>query len=383
MEKKLICSWRPCLSAPFNFTASVEWFYVKYGPGFAVGLGNVDKDYYCGGMTVSNPIDHNVNLFFPGGVDLVWSSWMERKWYVAEIDFDSNVKDSIKNAIRTNFASYDDEDVANIKAKAGALDIFHVCCFPGGIIRYFVESSDYNRVVSLDLFSQAKETHELDEDFLYGGRGMIRREEKYWSDMNDYFDEMLHEGKYKRKLESIEREFGEEECKRIEHYRKYGAPDPSLWDAYFTRYKYSINIELEDSESELFDETCYFTNAEMYHRYFSVNPGNVIKQPAALRKMVFGWKSKGYYYSCYVYFNEEETFRFFRDAFSGDDNNVGELNIFVSKYNNYIDFSLVVGDKKYRFEKMQVDIANRERFYDNADRVFENYEGAHQEFVGR
>lgn len=74
---------------------------------------------------------------------------------------------------------------------------------------------------------------------------------------------------------------------------------------------------MEDPESELLDETCYFTNAEMYHRYFSVNPGNVISRPAALRKLVFGWKSKGYFYSCYIYINEEEIFRNFQEAFDG------------------------------------------------------------------
>lgn len=139
---------------------------------------------------------------------------------------------------------------------------------------------------------------------------------------------------------------------------------------------------MEDPESELLDETCYFTNAEMYHRYFSVNPGNVISRPAALRKLVFGWKSKGYFYSCYIYFNEEEIFRNFQEAFDGDESK-GEFKIFVSKYNNCLELSLTVGDKKYRFENMQIDIANRERFYDSADRVYENYEGAHQDFVGR
>lgn len=383
MGNNMLNSWSPCLSAPFNFTAAVEWFYVKYGMNSAVGLAGADKDLFEDGMTLSRPIDCRVNLFSPKGVDLVWASWMERKWYVAEINFSEQEEKIIKDALHASFPSFDDEDYLNPKQKKGSYGIFHVCCFPGGKLRYFLESNDYNRIISLDLVSQAAETHELDETFLHGGRGMIRREEKYWEDMNDYFDDMLHEGKYKMEMEAIEREFGEETRQRLEYHQEHGAPDPALWNSYFKRYNYKVSVVMEDSASELLQETCHFTNAELYQRYLKVNPDNVIASPAALKKLVFEWKSKGFIYSCYIYFNEEETFRVFQEAFGDDSDKTGQLKIFVSKYNNYLDISLSVGEKTYVFEKMQIDIGRREGVYDDTERVYENYEGAHQEFVGR
>ena len=383
MGKDIFVSWSPCASAPFYFTADVEWLYVKYGINSAVGLGFADENILSGGMTNSKPVNHAVNLLSPQGADVVWASWMERKWYVAEIDFNDKEKTTIKDALHDTFPSSDDDDIENIKPKKGNYDIFHICCFPGGIIRYFLESSDYNRVISLDIVSQGKETHELDETLLYGRKGMIRSDEKYWENMDDFFDEMTHAGKYKKELDAIEAEYGEETRKRIEYYREHGAPDPALWDPYFVRYNYNVSVVMEDPASQLRKESCFFTNAEMYERYPAVNPNNVITRPSALKKLVFEWNSKGLIYSCYIYFNEEETFRIFQEAFGNAPDAKGELKVFMSKYNNYLELSLTVGEKSYTFEKMQIDIGRRERYYDSTDRFYENYEGEHQDFVGR
>lgn len=383
MDKNTPCSWSPCLSSPFYFTTAVEWFYVRYGKNSAAGLSGIDNFLFNNGMTISSPIECTVNNLTPSGVDIIWASWMERKWYAAAIDFTNEEKEKIKNALNSTFASYDDEDISDIKPKEGQYDIFHVCCFPGGKLRYFLESSDYNRIISLDITSQAAETHKLDESYLHGGRCMIKREEKYWENMDDYFDEMTLDGKYKKELDDIEEEYDEETRERIEYYREHGAPDPALWDPYFVRYNYNVSIVMEDSASQLRKESCFFTNAELYERYPTVNPGNIITRPSALKKLVFEWNSKGFIYSCYIYFNEEETFRLFQEAFGNNPDAKGELKVFVSKYNNYLELSLTVGEKTYAFEKMQIDIGRRERYYDETDRVYENYEGEHQDFVGR
>lgn len=382
--RELFCSWSPCASAPFYFTADVEWLYVKYGINGAVGLGFADENILNGGMTNSRPVNHTVKLLSPKGVDVVWASWMERKWYVAEIAFSDEERRRIKDALHSTYPSCNTDDIENLEPKKGIYDIFHVCLFPGGTLRYFLESSDYNRVIALDIVSKGKETHELDESFLYGRRGMIRREdEKYWENVDDFFDEMTHDGKYKKELDTIEEEYGEETRNRIEYYREHGAPDPALWDPYFVRYNYNVSIVMEDPASQLRMESCFFTNAEMYERYPAVNPDNVIICPSALRNLVFEWESEGFIYSCHIYFNEKETFRIFREAFGNDPDAKGELKVSMGGYNNNVEVFLSAGEHTYAFERMQVDIGRRKRYYDNVDRIYGNYEGEHQDFVGR
>lgn len=381
---KLFFTWSLCASAPFYSTADVEWLYVKYGIDSAAGWGFANENILNGGMTNSRPVNHTVKLFSPKGVDAVWASWMERKWYVAEIVFSDEERRKIKDALRSTYPSCNTDDIENLEPKKGIYDIFHVCLFPGGTLRYFLESSDYDRIISLDIVSQGRETHELDEDFLYGRRGMIRRaDEKYWENVDDFFDEMTHDGKYKKELDAIEEEYGEETRKRIEYYRGHGALDPAFWDPYFFRYNYNISVILEDPTSQLRMESCFFTNAEMYERYPAVNPDNVITRPSALRNLVFEWESEGFIYSCHIYFNEEETFRIFREFLGDDMDKRGELKVFVSRSNNNVEVSLSAGENTCAFEKMQVDIGRRERNYDNVARIYKNYEGEHQDFVGR
>ncbi len=389
MLKKKFIKWSPQMSAPFNFPVAGEWLYVKYGFDSAVtpylGGTNLLQD----GMAVSHQLEKEIKGHVPKGTDLLWDSWTERKWYQADINFSRKEKKILKNALLSTFPSYDNfDDLLNPKQKNGSYDIFNICIFPGGKIRYYLESSDYNRRICLDgLHSQAKEI-QMNQDFLYGGSGMrARSEEKYWDTMDEYFDEMLLQGKYYLPLETIENEYDSNTRDRIEYYRKHGAPNPAMWDPYFKRYNYRVAVLMEDSKSKLWSECCHFTNAEMYERFLPVNPDNVIDRPSPLANMDFKWDSAGYAYAANLYFNEEETFAIFQEAFNGQDNSLdnslGELRILVGKNNDSISASLIVNGKSYSFNKIQMDIERCREHYLVGDYIYKNYKEPHQKFVGR
>ena len=384
VKKKLI-KWNPIISAPVNFPAFGQWLYVRYGMDSAVTPYLGGTELLCGGITRKYPATKTISFYSPTGIDLVWASWTERKWYVANIKFSKKEKAIIKKALLSTFPSYDNfDDYLNPSAKKGSYETFHVCCFPGGKIRYFLEDEDGNRIIALDIISQAEETHQLDQSFLHGGRGMIARsEEKYWDSMDEYFDDMLHEGKHYLDLDSIEETYGEDWRARTEYYRKNGRPDPALWDSYFKRYNYRVSVVMENPKDKLWQETCYFTNAEMYSRHPFVNPDNVISNPSALKNISLEWDANSFAYCSEIYFNEEETFRIYKEAFGKEDGSKGELKIVIGKDSASIRTFLTVGKNSYEFKKNQYFIERCKEHGLVGKIICQNYKEPHQEFAGR
>ena len=385
MPKKKFIKWTPLISAPFNFPADGQWLYVRYGLDKAVTPYLGGAELLNSGITRHHPMTRTISLHTPTGADLLWASWTEHKWYVADIKFNRKEKAIIKEALQSTFPSYDDfDDYLNPKPKEGSYEIFHICCFPGGKIRYFLEDGDYKRLIALDITSQAEETHKLDQSFLYGGIGMIpKSKEKYWDSMEDYFDDMLNEGKHYLSLDSIEETYGTDYRQRAEYYRKHGAASPTLWDPYFKRYDYRVSVIMENPRDKLWQEHCYFTNAEMYKRHLSVNPGNIIEHPSPLKNIYFEWDANGFAYCSELYFNEEETFRIFKEAFGKEGSSKGELQIVIGKDSGSIKAVLTVGKNSYEFKKTQLYIERCKEHGLVGKIIYKNYTEPHQEFAGR
>jgi len=377
--------WSPQMSAPLYFTIDGIWLYVKYGFNSAVTPYLGGTELLHSGMAKSRQLDRTIKSHIPKGVDLVWASWSERKWYAADVNFTFKEKQLLKRMLKSTFPSYDNfHDLLNPQPKIGSYDIFNTCIFPGGKIHYYLSSSDYNRIICLDMETQAKETHAIGEDFLYGGTGiMVRSDTKYWDTMDEFFDNMLFEGKYHMPLDSIEEEYDIHTRKRTELYRKFGAPKPSLWEPYFRRYNYKVSVQMEDAKSKLWNERCTFTNAEMYERFLPVNPDNIIDTPSPLANINFKWDSNDYAYTSNIYFNEEETFQIFQNAFASNPDSKGELQILVSKNNGSISASLIVNEKSYKFNKVQIDIEQCKEHYLIGKIIYKNYKDPHQEFIGQ
>lgn len=376
-------SWEPRLCTPRNFSIQSDWFYVTYGSDMAA---SVMKDIFFNGMAVDDcheQLEEGIKGMSPTGVDITWFSHMERKCYRADIRFLSKEMEMIDNLMRKGYngINYDDND-ERILAKRQSYDRFYVCCFPGGKLRFFLGDKSF-RTIELGLSYQAEETHELDESILNGTRNMFFNPDKYWENINEYYDSYLYEGSHSEDLDSIKVQFGDKTYERIKHHREKGV-QLNLWDKYFKRYDYSIIVEFEDTSSVMDLKNCHFTNAEMFMHDPNINPANTISTPSPIRMMNCRWKNASNYYKCFIYFNEEETFDLFDRAFSENSNASASLRVLVSKYNNLLEVSLDVDGKSYRFEHAQIDILrNSITMSEDWEYVYENYEGSqHQEFEG-
>ena len=98
MPKKKFIKWTPLISAPFNFPADGQWLYVRYGLDKAVTPYLGGAELLNSGITRHYPKTPTITFSVPSGADLLWASWTEGKWYVADIKFNRKEKAIIKNA---------------------------------------------------------------------------------------------------------------------------------------------------------------------------------------------------------------------------------------------------------------------------------------------
>lgn len=75
-----------------------------------------------------------------------------------------------------------------------------------------------------------------------------------------------------------------------------------------------------------------------------------------MKYLSFLWQVKDSLYSGYFFFDEDEILRVYPKAFGNEGKLKGELVVKVSKYNNWFDIFLQVGDKKYKLEKTKIHV---------------------------
>ena len=122
-----------------------------------------------------------------------------------------------------------------------------------------------------------------------------------------------------------------------------------LWETYAERFPYDIKIEFEDEQAVIDpDYGYYFSNGDMLGSMDNVKISTYAR-PKSLHVVWFVCDTK---YTGHFYFNEEDVINNFREAFGQNHNpNIrGEFVIHISKYNNWFDIILRVGDEEYKFD---------------------------------
>lgn len=140
--------------------------------------------------------------------------------------------------------------------------------------------------------------------------------------------------------------------------RTKGSPVPQF-EKCMQRFNYELFFEFEGEEYEITESDLRFANGERCWRYgdepYSNKLSEGIESPsrvAAIDRLE--WRTSKYKYELRIYFNEEESFRWFDENYGSDRMQKGELKISlrIDESNNtaYVDENLSVNGRKDVYE---------------------------------
>lgn len=370
-NKKITYKWQPWCTAPRMFTVYTHYFYVKYGDDKAVGIGD---EYIHSGINYFLGVEAGiVKNEIPTGIRIIYAALQERKIYEADIHFSNEELDLLRDRFENGYMGQYERDY---------FTQFDVCILPGGRLKFIIVGDRGDRVEVLPFEYTATDTHIIDDDIKLGMNSSPNRGLEWWSDTNEYFDFMNHEGKNFMDLEAIKERYGEEVYERTKFLREQNFP-MEIWESYFERYNYEIAFLFEDEKSILSTTYLQYSNVECVMIDYEVNPANIINSPSCIRQIEVWWFSKGQEYKAYLYFNEKEIIQTFQTAFGDDHNKKGTLNINVCKFNNLIDISLNVEDNTYKLNSTQIVILTIDSKNGDRKAIYKNWEESdHQQFLG-
>lgn len=314
---RTIFSWSPSVSAPDKFP--VEFKYCNVGFGDKGQSFPVLDTYPVSGIATSGAGGIDLNMFdveqgfpIPNSLDILWVSYAERKFYKADIKFSQEMQDRMLELFREGYYNVENDQYYRYNN-------FVVTLLPEGKIWFYLDGP--GRWTRIDFVVQAEEIQMELSDFTETRHKTM--DEFCKGRLSDYPD-------------------------AVEYLSKNAIPK-GLWETYAERFPYDIKIEFEDEQAVLDpDYGYYFSNGEMFGSMDSVN----INAYARLTRLIMAWNVENVKYTGFFYFNEDDVINNFREAFGKNHspNIRGEFVIRVSKYNNWFDIILRVGDKEFRFD---------------------------------
>lgn len=315
--------WTPSVACPGNYPMEFRHCYIGFGTkgdSYPLLGGSVESSIgICGGGGYDlNAFDIEQGLPVPNSIDILWVSYIEQKFYKANIKFPEELQNKMLNLFREGYYSADDKQRISYNNLV-------VTLLPGGKIWLYLDG--FHRYVCLDYTLQAEETQMLLSDFVETRHGTLKT---------------FCEGRL------------EDYPSAVKNFAKHGIPE-DLWEVYGERFPYDLQIEFENEATVIDpDYGYYFANGEMFGNLDSV----AIHDYARIRSLFMVWNVADTVYTGHFYFNEDEVIQGFREAFGSKPNAHvrGEFVIRVSKYNNWFDIFLRVGNKEYKFEKTQIHV---------------------------
>ena len=354
MKTKTQFVWEPSVAAPIYYPVETKYAFVTFGESgrypimenfIGTGIG-----VHSGGVGLDD-FDTEGGFDLPNGLDVLWLSYAEKKYYKANIKFSQELQDRILELFRENV--YDSEYKKN-RHYTG----FVVTLLPGGKIWLYLDCTTRCTLVCDSL--QGKEVQVSLKDF-----------EK------DAF--MIH-GTTEKLCESAIKDYEG----AAENLKKNGIP-LNLWDQYAERFRYDLKIVFENEKTILsLDVMSHFSNGELY-----CNDDRVPKDmQARIKYIICRWRVADTLYMGEFFFDEEEVLRSFPLALGRDCRQKGELIVHIDKYNNGFDIFLQVGDKKYELEETKIHVFREtpeNKDSDDDDIFFNNHRDQHSstfKFIG-
>ena len=335
-------AWMPIVSAPKNYP--IEYVNITFLMDDEYGIEVFESPLVHEGIaTGSSSVAPNEEEAYklPSQVEALWISYSESKVYLLS----SSLPISLLNEIFQKGYSRYDKKGNFVKYDYETIDL---CLLPSGKVHLYAKGLYSTHL--LDWSAQAVETHEYDDEL----------KEKYdVESIQEYVDYM------KNTDEDIS-------------VSPLNGSDENMWNAYFERFNYNIYFDFE-TNSNLKSLICNFTNGEYSNERFK-DVKIPFNNPSRLKDLKTIWDCNDYQYTAYFYFNEDEMLRVFDEAYGDDRMQKGELNIFVSKYNNLFEISLNVGGKKHILQKTEIRVF-RDPLSDlngESELMYKNYENDHQ-----
>lgn len=339
-------NWEPTSSAPLLFPVEFHAAYMRYGNNSALAVPSsmrINNGLGTPGLTYG--LNDEGSYPLPTGLDIVWLSLVDKKFYRAEVDFPMDTLTSLF-----------DKGYINGKGEREYYNMVNVGLIPGGRIIIYLDGGE-KRVELCDF--QGEETMVNMKDFLPNAYFAYENYDAYFQEVFSDDDDW------------------------ILNYKTNGVPY-DLWDRYRERFNYDINFEFENKASRPNGSAYGFANKERCN-INQYNPAISIRPTSPIRLINTGWIVDGYEYSAWFYFNEQEVLRVFDEAYGDDREQKGELRILVSKYNNLFDISLRVAGKVYPLKATQIRVFKQRPGEDDkyAVLIYKNYEDAHTKFIGQ
>ncbi|MBR5973541.1 MAG: DUF2931 family protein [Paludibacteraceae bacterium] len=282
--------------------------------------------------------DWKINL--PTEVGAKWISYAEKKAYIIYTELPI---EQIKYNFENGYEGYTREG----KPEKGMYKSINLCLLPKGEVGLYLKGS--SRTILLDWSAKGEESQ--DYELFRSGKNSAKTLEEHISNTI-----------------KLNPELDIKEALSLDLIHKY-----------FERFNYKIKVDFEDKKSIMKWHTCDFSNAEHTIAY-NKDEEQSIKYPSRMKYFKNIWDCNGYQYTAYFYFNEDEMLRVFDEAYGDDRMQKGELNIFVSKYNNLFEISLNVGGESHVLKKTEIRVF-RDPLSDlngESELMYKNYENDHQ-----
>ena len=346
--------WIPSIAAPRHYPVQIKYAFIDFGTkdrripvyessvGGGIGQPGSEVDY----------VDFNEKggRDMPTAIHLLWLSYAERKFYQLDAELSENTKERMLKMFRKPYYMSDDNEHCRYFNLV-------ITMLPGGKVWLHLNGIGRTAIVCDTL--QAKEVHMELEDF----------------DKDAFYTFKTLDNSCKLLLSDFEG--------AAENLEKHGVP-LGLWDKYEEWYRYTTKIEFENKETKLGTHILYkFTNGDKYWDDDSI-PKNI---QTSCKYLAMDWQVKDSTYTGYFFFDEDEILRVYPKAFGNEGKLKGELVVQVSKYNNWFDIFLQVGDKKYKLEKTKIHVFKQGVNEDDGDAVvfYNNHRDQHSStlvFIG-
>ncbi|PIN27506.1 hypothetical protein CUC04_09020 [Prevotella intermedia] len=355
MKEDSLFIWQPSLTASKHYPVEAKYARIMVGTDMNISISDTNVGYGIGnGFSAVDFSASSGGLELPTGLDVLWLSFAEKKYYCFKQGFSKNIRERLLQLFQKGYQNENER-----------YDCFVVTLLPGGKIWLSVAGTGCNTLVCDSL--QAEEIQMTLKEFKEGYYETFKTLDNVCiSGLSDY------EG-------------------ATENLKVNGIPT-SLWKKYATHYPYDIKITFEDHAAILKSEStsasdidadaaCYFTTGE----YYDLRSYEGIQNRAALKKIIFSWCVGNVCYHGEFFFDEEEVLNAFHEIFgaAAECMQSGALEIKVSKYNNLFKICLSSGTRYYQFEKTKIHVLRTASKEKEEHLVYWNYqEDGVKQYIG-
>ena len=319
------CYYRPKEGNTYMFQYNYFGFFLKNG-GLASGTNGI-------------VYDENSTAPIPRYIAALWLSLPERQVYYIDERLPHK---QIDNLFAKGYDYYDKDG----KLKKENYDELDLCFLPKGKVVLYLKG--IQRKTLIDWMGQGTATDNFNADIC-----KVQRSESIGTHI-DYIIEQ-------------------------DTYIDYETPVDSLLNKYFERFSYTINVDFADKQSKRFwGKEIYANGEELISRNRPLVES--IAMPSRLKYYEVTWETDDYKYRANLHFCEEEMLRIFDEAYGNDRTQKGEFHISFGNKGETVEIYLLVGGKKYVFEKTEIEVTKQYIPHPDDDRtiVFKNYENKPQ-----